>query len=292
MLSKIYLAIKAWIILQLTNLKNWWLSLFNKTSNQDNSRPTDANNVDSVKEAYFNEIENEHRELQSIEDYLLEDVQEPVGNIPLDPPLAEVMSSTAPPLEGSMVSVPPPPSGSAISVPPPPSAGVISVPPPPGAGAISVPPPPGGGAISVPPPPGASTISVPPLPGNGVVPPAIPLNIGQHAASSVSNISGGAAASVTPFTATEAAVPSSPNEADGNSTVSLESEVANMSLPSEPVIPLYDGKYDHLFSTIETESSVPSTVVNEEIWDTLKEKLPEGYSIPAPTSMMLYKRKY
>ena len=65
----------------------------------------------------------------------------------------------------------------------------------------------------------------------------------------------------------------------------------NVSLPAEPVSSLYDGKYDYVFSPIETETTVPSSVVNEEIWDALKEKLPEGYAIPAPTSMMLYKRK-
>ncbi len=261
MLNKIYLAIKAWIILQLTNLKNWWLSLFSKTPDKNISTPSDAVKLDSTKEEYFNEIENEYRELQSIEDYLRENEQQLPDTILADPPLAEEMPSIASPLEENTLSVTPPPNGGMVSVPPPPNGGMISVPPPPNGGMISVPPPPNGGMISVPPPPATS------------------LNIGQHGAVSTS-INRGVAVSPTFNTAGE------------NNASSFESEVANMSLPPEPIIPLYDGKYDDLFSTVETETSIPSTVVNEEIWDVLKERLPQGYSIPAPTSMMLYKRKY
>ena len=67
---------------------------------------------------------------------------------------------------------------------------------------------------------------------------------------------------------------------------SLETEIQ---LNQLPVVPLYDGKYDSLFDT--TEVSVPVSIVHEEIWDVIYDKLPKSYTIPATSSKNLYANK-
>lgn len=79
-----------------------------------------------------------------------------------------------------------------------------------------------------------------------------------------------------------------PIDSDTQPVVEVVSSIPTM--PSEPVNPYYTGKYDYLFLTIKTE--VPLSVVDEEIWDVIKERLPEGYTIPASTSKMLYTIKF
>lgn len=65
------------------------------------------------------------------------------------------------------------------------------------------------------------------------------------------------------------------------------SELQFLDIPlQQPEFPLYDGKYDTLFSTLEVP--VPMSVVHEEIWDILREKMPAHYTIPSPTSKNLY----
>lgn len=61
----------------------------------------------------------------------------------------------------------------------------------------------------------------------------------------------------------------------------------NLGLPNtEAVYPLYDGKYDVLFST--PKIPIPLSVVDQELWDRIQSKLPENYIIPSPTSQYLY----
>jgi len=61
---------------------------------------------------------------------------------------------------------------------------------------------------------------------------------------------------------------------------------SNGSLNTEVVFPLYDGKYDGLFST--PKIPIPLAVVDQELWDRIQNKLPENYIIPCPTSKYLY----
>ncbi|CAM5207952.1 hypothetical protein UACE39S_00325 [Ureibacillus acetophenoni] len=61
---------------------------------------------------------------------------------------------------------------------------------------------------------------------------------------------------------------------------------SNGSLNTEVVFPLYDGKYDGLFST--PKIPIPLSVVDQELWDRIQNKLPENYIIPCPTSKYLY----
>lgn len=247
MLNKIYLAIKAWIILQLTNLKNWWLSLFSK------DEPGGTNPAEPIITQPGEDVVDEEEEylgLQSIEDYLPENEQQQFATIPeVSPPIEQIPS----PL--------PQPEGNGIMVPPPPGDGRVTVPPPPGDGRVTVPPPPGSGRVTVPPPPGSNV---------------------AFSAASQANIASA------PWNGTAPATTGYRPE----NAYAFESGVPAVPLPPKPVSAFYDGKYDYLFSTIKTETTFPSSVVNEEIWEVLKERLPENYSIPVPTSRMLYKRNY
>lgn len=187
MLNKIFLAIKTWILLQLTNLKNWWLSLFKEKAEQDNLKPSDAVELDSEREDFFNEIDIEYRDLPSIENYIQENEPQPSDTTAA----VSTLEKALPEIEAPPVSA-------------------------------------------------------------------------------------------------EPAVPQLSHSLMESAHAFLEKEEAVLP-PPEPVIPLYDGKYDDIFST--TETAIPSSIVNEEVWNVIKEQLPEGYSIPAPTSLAHYKRK-
>lgn len=77
------------------------------------------------------------------------------------------------------------------------------------------------------------------------------------------------------------------SEFDFTDTSQENSELQPLDIPlQQPEYLLYDGKYDTLFTTIEIP--VPMSVVHEEIWDILQEKMPAHYTIPSPTSKNLY----
>lgn len=77
------------------------------------------------------------------------------------------------------------------------------------------------------------------------------------------------------------------SESDFTDTFQENSELQPLDIPlQQPEFLLYDGKYDTLFSTIETP--VPMSAVHEAIWDILQEKVPAHYTIPSPTSKSLY----
>lgn len=58
------------------------------------------------------------------------------------------------------------------------------------------------------------------------------------------------------------------------------------SISTETPILLYDGKYDDLFLT--PTATIPKSIVREELWDVIKERLPEDYTIPCQSSKYLY----
>lgn len=51
-------------------------------------------------------------------------------------------------------------------------------------------------------------------------------------------------------------------------------------------VPMYGGKYDAIFLT--SSFPIPMSVVHEELWDVIFERLPDQYTIPATSSMYLY----
>ncbi|MBK3494477.1 hypothetical protein JFL43_06300 [Viridibacillus sp. YIM B01967] len=71
------------------------------------------------------------------------------------------------------------------------------------------------------------------------------------------------------------------NEAFNQNDIDIQ-----MKLPKQPIIPMYNGKYDQFFLT--PELHIPLSAVNEELWDLIQEKLPDNYTIPCATSKHLY----
>ena len=67
----------------------------------------------------------------------------------------------------------------------------------------------------------------------------------------------------------------------------LELDSQYIIIQESPPPLLYDGRFDAYFNT--PDIPVPLSVVNEEIWTVLVNKLPEDYTIPSTLSQNLYR---